>query len=69
MCICICTLTYICFFKGGEERERNTDWLPFPGPPNWDPPETQACALTGNPTGNPLVRRLVLNPLSRTSQG
>ena len=32
-------------------------------------PTTQACALTGNQTGNPLVRRPVLNPLSHTSQG
>ncbi|KAF6084333.1 hypothetical protein HJG60_008604 [Phyllostomus discolor] len=28
-----------------------------------------ACALTGNRTGDPLVRRPVLNPLSYTSQG
>ena len=32
-------------------------------------PATQACALTGNRTGDPLVHRLVLNPLSHTSQG
>ena len=32
-------------------------------------PATQACALTGNGTGDPLVHRLVLNPLSHTSQG
>ena len=32
-------------------------------------PATQACALTGNQTGDLLVRRLVLNPLSHTSQG
>ena len=31
-------------------------------------PTTQACALTGNQTSNPLVRRLALNPLSYTSQ-
>ena len=31
-------------------------------------PETQACALTGNQTGNPLVCRPALNPLSYTSQ-
>ena len=37
---------------------------------NWGlGPTTQACALTGNQTGNPLVRRLALNPLSHTSQG
>ena len=33
------------------------------------PPGTQAHALTGNQTGDPLVRRPVLNPLSYTSQG
>ena len=32
-------------------------------------PATQACALTGNQTSNPLVQRPVLNPLSYTSQG
>ena len=32
-------------------------------------PATQASALTGNRTGDPLVRRLVLSPLSHTSQG
>ena len=30
---------------------------------------TQACALTGNQTSDPLVHRLALNPLSHTSQG
>ena len=30
---------------------------------------TQACALTQNQTGNLLVHRLALNPLSHTSQG
>ena len=32
-------------------------------------PTTQACALTGNQTGDPLVHTLALNPLSHTSQG
>ena len=32
-------------------------------------PKTQECALTGNQTSYPLVRRPVLNPLSHTSQG
>ena len=31
-------------------------------------PATQACALTGNGTGVPLVCRPALNPLSRISQ-
>ena len=32
-------------------------------------PATQACALTGNRTSDPLVPRLAHNPLSHTSQG
>ena len=32
-------------------------------------PITQACTLTGNQTGDPLVHRPTLNPLSHTSQG
>ena len=30
---------------------------------------TQACSLTGNRTGNPLICRMTPNPLSHTSQG
>ena len=38
--------------------------------PHWEPsPTTQACALTGNRTGIPLVHRPALNPPSYTSQG
>ena len=33
-----------------------------------DLPATQACALTGNQTSDPLVPRPALNPLSHTSQ-
>ena len=53
------------------EREEETSmcgclWhVPLLG--TWPP--TQACALTGNRTGDPLVRRLALNPLNYTSQG
>ena len=38
--------------------------------PYWGPDRaaTQSCALTGNQTSDPLVCRLVLNPLSHTSQ-
>ena len=32
-------------------------------------PATQACALTGYQTGDHLVHRPALNPLSYTSQG
>ena len=53
-----------------RERERNINlWLPllYPWLGSW--PATQACALTGNRTCNPLVHRLALNPLSHTNQG
>ena len=32
-------------------------------------PATQACALPGNRSGDPLVLRPMLNPLRHTSQG
>ena len=62
------------FLERGEgsekKRESNINVLlplvhPLPG--TW--PVTQACALTGNQTGYPLVCRLALSPLSHTSQG
>ena len=52
------------------DRETNISvWLPLTHPQMGTWPATQACALTGNQTGNPLVCRPVLNPLSYTSQG
>ena len=56
----------------GEGRERGTEasvcgcFLHIPLLGTW--PATQACALTENRTGDPLFRRLALNPLSHTSQ-
>ena len=44
-------------------------WFPLVRPLLGTWPETQACALTGNQTGDLLVLRPVLNPLSHTSQG
>ena len=53
-----------------KKRERNINvWLPLKCPQVGTWPATQACALTGNQTGNPLVHSPVLNPLSHTSQG
>ena len=43
-------------------------WLPLECPPMGTWPETQACALTGNQTSDPVVHRLVFSPLSHTSQ-
>ena len=65
---------YLFIFKKGErrenERERNISvWLPLMCPQLGTWPVTQACALTGNWTGDTLVRRLTLSPLSHASQG
>ena len=48
------------FLERGEgrekERERNINvWLPLTWPPLGTWPTTQACALTGNQTSDPLV--------------
>ena len=48
--------------------ERNIDWLPLTCPQLGTWPATQACPLTGNETGNLLVHKLALKPLSYTSQ-
>ena len=64
---------YLYLDRGKErekERERNINVrLPLtrPQPGTW--PATQACALTGNRTSNPLVRRPALNLISHTSKG
>ena len=48
--------------------ERNISWLSLSRPKLRTWPKTQACALTGNRTSNPLVHRPVLSPLSHTRQ-
>ena len=46
----------------GKERERNINvWLPLMCPQLGTWPATQACALTGNQTSDPLICRLALN--------
>ena len=54
----------------GEKHQCVGDigWLPLtrPQPDAW--PATQACALTGNRTGDLWVCRPALSPLSHTSQ-
>ena len=62
------------FLERGEAREKDRErninvWLPLMSPPLGTWPATQPCALTGNQTSDPLLRRHVLNPLSHTSQG
>ena len=56
--------------EGREKKERNINvWLPLVPPILRTWPAIQARALTGKRTGDPLVRRLALDPLSHTSQG
>ena len=59
-------ITYLFIFRGEgkeKERERNINvWLPLESPIVGTQPKTQACALTGNRSGDPLVRRPALNP-------
>ena len=64
---------YLFIFRvSGSEGERKRETLlgcllyaPLPG----IKPETQACALTRNPTDNPLLCKMTPNQLSYTSQG
>ena len=44
-------------------------WLPLQHPPPGSWTAIQACTLTRNRTGNPLVHRTALHPLSHTRQG
>ena len=67
-------LRFYLFLERGEGREqegkRNISVrLPFTRTLLETRPATQACALTGNPTSDPLVSRTVVNPLSYASQG
>ena len=58
--------------REGREKERERDinvWLPLMLPLLGTWSKTQTCVLTGNQTGDPLVHRLGLNPLSYMSQG
>ena len=65
---------YLFILQRGEGREkekgRNINvWLPLMCPLSGTRPTTQACVLTGNHTGDPLICTLAPNPLSHTSQG
>ena len=82
VCPCVCghsfflrfylfVCLFVCLFlERGEGREKNINvWLTLTYPQLGIWLTTQACALTGNQTGDPLVHRPVLNPLSHASQG
>ena len=64
---------YLLLVRGeGREKERKRNinvWLPLIHLQLGTWPVTQACALTGNQTSDPSVRRPVLNPLCHISQG
>ena len=64
---------YLCLVRGErreKEKERNISvWLPLVCLLLGTWPATQARALTGNQTSDPLVHRSAVNPLSHTSQG
>ena len=49
--------------------ERYINQLPLAYPQLGTRPATQTCALVGNRTDDPVVRRPALNPLSHTSHG
>ena len=65
----ICIYLFLERRQGRREGERYQCVVASHTPPTGDPAHTQACALTGNRTGGPLVRKLALNPLSHTNQG
>ena len=74
--VCLIFKDFIYLFserrEGGRETsvcERNINRLPLAHPQLGTWPTTQACALTGNRTGELLVRRPAPNLLSHTSQG
>ena len=68
-------ILFIYLFLEGEdrkekERERSFNvWLPLAHPLLGTWSTTQACALTGNQTGDPLLCGPALHPLSHTNQG
>ena len=56
--------------RDGEREEEKYQCMVSSHTPYWGPgPQPRHVPCTGNRTHNPLVRRLVLNPLSHTSQG
>ena len=62
-------ILYLFLERGGREGEKHQCVVASGAPPTGDLAHNPTCARTGNPTGDPLVCRPVLNPLSHTSQG
>ena len=65
------SLSYFRQREGREKKKERSMCVVSCTPPTGDLTwcATQACALTGNQTGDPWVHRPVLNPLSHISQG
>ena len=59
---------YLLIFRG-ERKDKERERLPLTWPPLGTWPATEACALTGNQTSNPLVCRSMLSSLSYSNQG
>ena len=72
-CIYLCIYIFLyLFLERGREAKREGEkhnQLPLACPQQETWASTQAYALTGNRTGDPLVHRMTPNPLSHTSQG
>ena len=57
------------FLDGKEGRERNVNVVASAAPPTGDLARNPGMCPDSESTGDPSVRRPVLNPLSHTSQG
>ena len=71
--VCFFWKRFYLYLERGEGRKKDREgninvWLHLVRPLLGTFPATQARALTGNPTCDPLVHRPALNPLSYTSQ-
>ena len=68
-CLFLIILLIYCYRKAKTGREASMCGCLSHAPRLGTRPATQACALIGNQTGDPVAHRLVLNPLSHSSQG
>ena len=61
-------ILFVYLERGGEKKSNINVWLPLLCIPPGTWPATQACVPAGNPTGNSLVHRPILNALSHSSR-
>ena len=52
-----------------REKEKHQCVVASRSPPTWAWPTTQAFALTGNQSSDPLIHRLAFHPQNHISQG